>query len=234
MAAAPSSCRSGRLSNPGVETKPHNSTGVARVDLDEFCERRLAHLVGHATFEKIDARAILGQGDVPLRDKEAELRREMLEVERTEAPLGCYLRHPTARLNRRMTTTRKFRRSTTRDLLYFRDGEDLGYTTWMLDLAPGTRDSRPRRAKTGDADREMHLVFRNLDELAWQSQLAEDEAPTRSRIQSLTEVLVPEYGGPSDQPEPVVTYGEWTGFTRGRPEDLWMPFGKGPRDQHVA
>ena len=80
----------------------------------------------------------------------------------------------------------------------------------------------------------MHLVFRNLDELAWQSQLSEDEAPTRSRIQSLTEVLVPEYGGPSDQPEPVVTYGEWTGFTRGGPEDLLMPFGKGTRDQHVA
>ena len=43
----------------------------------------------------------------------------------------------------------------------------------------------------GDADREMHLVFRNLDELAWQSQLAEDEAPTRSLIQSLTEVPCP-------------------------------------------
>ena len=108
-----------RLSNPGVETKPHDSTGVARVDLDEFCERRLADLVGKATFKEVDARAILGQGDVPLRDKEAELRREMLEVEQIDAPLGCYLRHPTARLNRRMTTTRKFRRSTTRDSALF-------------------------------------------------------------------------------------------------------------------
>ena len=132
------------------------------------------------------------------------------------------------------------RRSTTRDLVYFQDGENLREAKWMLDLAAGTRHSRPRCARSQglqfpgsvDADRETHLVFGNLDELAWQSQLSEDEEPTRSRIQSLTEVRVPEYGGGLDQP--VITYREWTGFTRGRPEDLSMPFGKSLRDQEVA
>ena len=142
-----------------------------------------------------------------------------------------------------MTMTRMFRRSTTRDLLYFRDGEDLRDTTWMLDL-PGKHATADLGVPnhTGSSsleqatpDRETHLIFREIfDQLAWQSQLSEEEAPDRSRIQSLTEVCVPEYGDPSDEPEPVVTYGEWTGFTRGGPEDLFMPFGKGPRDQHVT
>jgi len=224
----------GKLEMPGVETRPHGDTKIARVDLDDFGDRLLVDLAGSGTFDCIDARAILGDGSVPLRDKEAELRRRFIEVTGDEAPLGTYIRHPTTRLNRRITRTRVFRRSTTRDLLYFKYGEDLRNAIWMLDLAPGNRSIAPSNAQQHglqavDAS-EPNLVFLNLDELAWQSQRQEVDTPATSQIRRLTEVRVPEFGDQSEQIDPIVTYGEWTGFTRGSPEDLSGPFGKANTD----
>ena len=219
-----------RLENPGVETPPHRDTGVPRVDLNEFGERRLVDLAGECSFDVIDARAMLGNGPVPLREKEAELRTQMVDADDAAKPLGCYLRHPTARLNRQMTETRKFRRSTTRDLLYFQDGEALGGRKWMLDLAPGTRNSEPRLAEPRGLRIAKQpcaggLLFPSLDDLAWQAVPTGDAGPTTNEIRSLTEVRVADHSR-GQEVEPPTTYVEVTGFTRGSPEDLFQPFAK--------
>lgn len=229
--------QTGKLAMPGVETKPHSETKVARVDLDEFDKRRLVDLIGEETFATIDARAILGAGNVPLREKEAKLRHDMIDVSNAQAPLGCYVLHPTARLNRHMTITRKFRRSTTKDLLYFQEGEELHSATWMLDLAPGTWNSAPRPAqqhglKVCDSEEE-HLLFPDLNELAWQSYLNEEHTPTARELRHLMQVQVPDYSH-GEETEPSMAYCEWTGFTRGCPNDLFGSFVKRDKNQDDA
>jgi len=222
--------QTGKLAKPGVETRPHSDTCVPAVDLNEFVDRQLIDLVGERTFDAIDARAILGGGQVPLRENETELRSYMVSAADANRPLGCYIRHPISRLNRHMTASRKFRRTTTRDLLYFQDGEDPNDRSWMLDLAPGTRDSSPRPARTAG----LHLagnppadclLFPNLSDLAWRAAPTGDEEPTLSQIRSFTDVRVPDYGR-AEEGEPTMTYAEWTGFTRGDPDNLNQPFGK--------
>lgn len=222
----------GRLEKPGVETPPHPDTKVPRVGLDEFRDRHIVDLAGARTFDVIDARAILGPDPVPLREKEAELRARMMDADDAAKPLGCYLRHPTARLNRQMTRSRVFRRATTRDLLYFRKGETPEDRTWMLDLAPGTRQSEPMKAvsyglRIADEPCDSHLLFPHLDDLAWRMVSTGEDGPTRYQIQSLTEVRVPDYNRVDVEP---MTYAEFTGFTRGEPEDLFQQFGKKARN----
>ncbi len=220
---------SGKLAYPGVETPPHRDTSETPVVLDEFGERHVVSLVGERTFDVIDARAILGASPVALRDKEAELRAEMVRADHSAKPLGCYLRHSTARLNRQMTKSRKFRRTTTRDLHYFLDGDGLDNLTWMLDLSPGSRNSDPQQAqprglRIGKSTCTAGLIFPDLDELAWQAVPTSIDELTSYQIQSLTEVRVPSYS--DDEVEPPMTYTQFTGFTRGAPEDLSRPFAK--------
>ncbi|MEO1538691.1 MAG: hypothetical protein AAFR73_13305 [Pseudomonadota bacterium] len=223
----------GKLAYPGVETPPHSNTGETRVELDEFGDRHVVELLGERTFDIIDARAILGTSPITLRDKEAELRAEMMRADNSAKPLGCYLRHPTVRLNRQMTKSRKFRRTTTRDLQYFQDSDRLGNLTWMLDLSPGTRNSDPRQAQSSGLRIDKStciagLIFPDLDELAWHGLPTSMDELTRHQIQSLTEVQVPSYN--QDEVEPPMTYTQFTGFTRGAPEDLFQPFGKKARN----
>jgi CRISPR-associated endonuclease/helicase Cas3 len=216
----------GRLEKPGVETKPHCDTQVTRVILDEFVDRHLVDLAGARTFEVIDARAILGSDPVPLREKEAELRARMVDAHNAANPLGCYLRHPTARLNRQMTRSRVFRRTTTRDLSYFQNGE----RKWMLDLWPGTLNTDPQLAasrglRINEFPYADQLLFPDLDGLAWQNIPTGEDGPTRYEIRSLTEVRVPDYKT-ADIGELPMIYTEFSGFTRGGLEDLFQPFGK--------
>lgn len=226
-----------KLARPGVETWPHRDTGVPRIDLEAFGKRLVTDLVGAETFNTIDASALLCEVSIPLREKEAELRLQMLNIE-SDSPLGCYIRHSTARLNRRMTQSRMFRRSTTRDLLYFQDGADPHHAEWQVDFAPGTRNSLPRRAqKHGlqffDAD-EPFLLFPTLSARSWEGYLRSGDGPTLSEVHDLSKVIMQDYGDPAIEPEPAVTYGTWTGFTRGKPEDLSQPFGKNVREHDVA
>ena len=223
--------QAGKLVRPGVETPPDADTLVARVTLDGFADRLFRDLAGDESFDPLDAGAVLrATGHAPLREKEAELRRAMLRIggEDGTAPLGVYLRRSTARLNRRASASRKFRRSTTRDLLFFQDGESAENAVWMIDLAPGTRESRPlpalgRFLSVTDCPPE-HLLFDNLHRAAWSAALDGEGVPVSSAtLRSLTEVRVPDYGR---EAEPVMTYGDWTGLTRGKPKDLRLPFGK--------
>jgi CRISPR-associated endonuclease/helicase Cas3 len=238
LGRSPIVMQTGKLARPGVETSLHMDTQVARVCLDEFNERLFTELVGETTFDQIDSRAILGEGNVPLREKEEELRRRMIDTTGAAAPLGSYIRHSTTRLNRRMTLSRMFRRNTTRDLLYFQDGQDWHTARWYVDLAPGTRNCEPRVAESSglcvtDACG-RHLLFPSLNRLAWEDYLRGEKAQTASELRRLTQVQVPDYADPAKVPEPIMTYCEWTGFTRGTPGDLLEPFGKNPANQYDA
>lgn len=222
----------GKLARPGVETACHEDTLVTRISLDAFGERLVTELVGRETFTRIDASAILGDGQVPLREKEQELLGRMLGTVGDNDPLGCYIKHATVRLNLRMTRSRKFRRSDTRDIHYFQDIQGQDDWHWFVDLAPGTRDSAARLAEKhgltiGDQG-EPNLAFPNLDAHAWASMLGASDAETASERRHLMRVQVPDYGA---EPEPAMTYHEWTGFTRGQPEDLFGLFGKAQKKQ---
>ncbi len=219
----------GKLVRPGVETPPDDETKVARVSLDGFAQRLFADLAGDETFNRVDAATVLGEaGEVPLRAAEARLRERMVRVEGEDAPLGRYIRHSTARLNLRMTRSRMFRRDTTRDLLFFQNGEGPWDAEWFVDLAPGTRQSRPMRAEelglqllpTPPLE---HYVFGDLFSAAWSAHNADGAVMAASDLRSLMCVRVPDYG---NEAAPSMTYGEWTGFTRGQPGDLCKPYGK--------
>ena len=131
-----------------------------------------------------------------------------------------------------MTRSRMFRRSTTRDILYFQDRTDADDLQWMVDLAAGTRESVSRTAtKNGLSVGERHdphLLFSRLDKLAWADQQGDAETVSPYERRSLTEVRVPDHG---DDLRPIMTYCEWTGFTRGNPNDLLLAFGKADAKQ---
>jgi len=238
LGRSPIAMSEGRLMWPGVETKPHPETLVGRVTLDAFEGRHFAELSGDETFERIDASTVLDEGKhIPLHTSEGDLRRRMLRLERSDDPLGAYVRGSTARLNRRMTLSRKFRRSVTRDVLYFQEEESSGALRWLVDLAPGTRQSAPRPAASRGlsiADQgEEFLVFGNLGRMAIADYLGDDDREIGEwERRTLSEVSIPDFGDRNQaDPEPQVTYQEWTGFTRGLPEDLLEPFGKNTEEQ---
>ena len=126
LGRSPIAMQSGKLSRLGVETEPADETMVARVSLLEcFEDRLLRDLAGDETFSHITAKTMIsGEGNVPLRDAEACLRKRMISTDEAQ-PLGKYLLHLNARLNLTMTRSRKFRRSITRDILYLKIGDDL-------------------------------------------------------------------------------------------------------------
>ena len=226
LGRSPIAMAEGALAQPGVETLPHGDTEVARSSLSSFKLRLFAELAGDEGFIHVDAGAVLRpDGSAPLRAAEARLRQAMLDAG-GEAPLGCYIRHATARLNLRMTRSRMFRRSTARNLLYVQHEGPKG-VEWLLDLAPGTRQSALRPATPGltlCGDEDKHLLFPSLATMAWMAYLPESERPTSEDLRRLMRAEVPEYS--LTAAEPRMTYATWTGFTRGEPEDLYSPFGK--------
>ena len=141
LGRSPIAMQDGSLRMPGVETKPADETKVSRRRLDEFEGRLFDALAGDENFARISAAPVISRaGFFPLRDREAELRSEMVSAS-DNAPLGKYTRHINARLNLAMTRTRRFRRSVSRDILYRLDGDGLDDAAWYLDLNPGTSES---------------------------------------------------------------------------------------------
>lgn len=221
--------KDGRLSKPGAETSPNGDTNVPRVSLLEHHEgRKLRDLIGDEALDLIDAGIVLRtSGNVPLRDAEAKLRQAMVDADAEDAPLGCYIRRPTVRLNRRVAKSRMFRRATERDLLYMLQGDEPGVGVWMVDLAPGTRESELRLAERHglvvSAGLPEHRLLLDLPGAAWAALEAGGTAVTPSVVSSLMSAVVPDYGR---EATPHVTYGEWTGFTHGSQVDLLATFGK--------
>lgn len=234
LGRSPVAMQEGALCWPGVETSPSCDTLVSPVEqLDIFEGRKFRELAGEVDFKIINAAPLLSDEEAfPLRDAEAALRMQMISTAERD-PLGRYLLHPNARWNLQMTRTRRFRRSETREILYCKMGDDLQSSEWFINLNPGTRSSAFRQA----GPEELYLptgcfavdaLFEDLTASAWAdySQGLKDMAA--SDISSLLRVSVSSYG---DDLKPVMTYNEFTGLTRGKPDDLFQEFGKTVRKQ---
>ena len=222
LGRSPIAIQSGTLSNPGVETRPAPETQVARISLEDYEGRFFRDLAGDENFSQINAAVLLSEkGNVPLRDAEAKLRREMISTLKT-SPLGKYLFNLNARLNLSMIKTRKFRRSKNRDIAYVMVGETLQEGEWYVDIAPGTRNSRLSLAVDNNlilSSADMgEMLFSDLAGSAWSDYANRLNKEQQTTLRTLMQVSIPDFG---DDLVPSMTYDVFTGFTRGIPEDLF-------------
>lgn len=226
LGRSPIAIQQGELAMPGVETKQATVTKVDRESLKAFEKRHFADLAGKVSFATITAKPLLSD-DVPfpLRDAEARLRSKMISVDRRD-PLGLYLHYPNARWNLAMTQSRKFRRSDTGEIEFHMRGDNINDAVWYLDLAPGSKHSQPR-----EAAHDLHLgglqstekLFKNLTLGGWRELAKGGENMSDLDMRTLLRVSLSSYGDDIGQQ---FTYHEFTGFTRGTPEDLFEAFGK--------
>jgi CRISPR-associated endonuclease/helicase Cas3 len=221
------------LAMPGVETRPAPETGIPVPEgLLGFEGRHLSDLLGEVRLDVISAEPVLREGvRFPLRDAESRLRKMMLSTEPRD-PLGRYLGSENARWSLRMTRTRRFRRSENREVLFTLIGDRIGEARWFLDLDPGTRNSALREA--GD---QLHIaegpdrfgrLFEDLTGSGWLELTGGLDDLRKNDLFDLFTVSVPSYG---DDLGSEMTYTEFTGFTRGSPEDLFSDFGRREKNQ---
>jgi len=227
LGRSPIAMQGGKLAMPGVETDQAMETGVPKSGkLMEFEGRHFTDLAGKADFRVITAEPLLSDEiQFPLRDAEADLRKQMISTDDRD-PLGRYLLHPNARWNLTMTRTRKFRRSETREVLFCKIGDRPEDAGWFLDLAPGTRESTLREAGAmlhTDEPYEVNCLFEDMTAQGWLELSRGVSEMTSTDTRELLRVSVPTYG---DDLKTEMTYTEFTGFTRGKPEDLFEAFGK--------
>ena len=226
LGCSPIAMQQGKLAMPGVETIPAEQTKVDRIELRNYEGRHFADLAGDADFTTITAAPLLSNGvDFPLRDAEAYLRKKMISTDERD-PLGRYISRPNTRWNLTMTKTRKFRRSETREILFCKIGDSLDEAQWWRDLAPGTRSSQFRSVQDDlhtDFPVRACKLFVDMTRRGWLELSGCVSEMNRSDIHDLLWVSIPSYGdGLVDE----MTYSEFTGFTRGKPEDLLEDFGK--------
>lgn len=227
LGRSPIAMQGGRLARPGVETRPATETLVPyESSLEQFDGRKFSELKGGVDFSVISAAPIFSDyGSFPLRDAEANLRARMLSIE-ADAPLGRYLTRSNARWNSQFMRTRKFRRSEAGEVLYQMIGETIHGAEWFVDVDPGTSHSRLSHASSGN----LHLaevpacaLFENITTSAWDLLSGGARELDSEEISTLLQARVPRY---VDDINPEMTYTEFTGFTRGKPEDLFEAFGK--------
>lgn len=226
LGRSPVAMQHGELAMPGVETRQSKESLVTKISLKEFEGRKFSDLAGDIGFDNITAEPLLCDDlAFPLRDAEAKLRGDMISLEGNR-PLGRYLTCPNARWNLTMTRTRRFRRSETGEILFCRVGDDLASAEWFLDLAPGTPSSKLRSARDSlhtNSTTNPSCLFEDMTERGWRELSGDMEEMNRADIRELLRVSIPSY---RDDLSVVMTYTEFTGFTRGMPEDLFKPFGK--------
>ena len=215
----------GKLVWPGIETRRHQDTGVDCPSLSRFGGRHFAELAAPATFERIDASTLLDADGSALHAAETDLLVKMLALH--DAPLDLYLKHSTARLNLRMTRTRRFRRQTTHDILYvLHDSES--NLEWHIDFEPASRHSKlltaSKHGLTCLTERMDYFLFPDLTDSALRAAGIDPSDPDPADMRRLMRVRVPEYD--SERADPVITCHLHTGFTRGTREDLFSAFGK--------
>jgi CRISPR-associated endonuclease/helicase Cas3 len=230
LARSPIAMQAGRLEMPGVETRPAPDTKVSRVLLDEFPNRLAEKLIGAETVSIVTAKVLLSdEGNVPLREKEKLLRLAMLGTSTPTSPGSCYLTSPLARLSAAMPRLRRFRRSTSRDLVYAFFGENIEEAEWHIDLAPGTPNSRfdkvIKQGLTVGELKQNEFLLSDLTAGAWRDLTGLGSEMGKADMQRLLRVEVPDYGVAEATVRPVC-YTEQTGMTWGAPEDLCAPFGK--------
>ena len=232
LGRSPIAMQQGELAMPGVETTPAKPTGVPKVEtLLPFVGRHFSDLAGKADFTAITAMPLLCT-DVPfpLRDAETWLRGKMISLDQRD-PLGRYIYCPNARWTLAMTRSRKFRRSDTRDIELRFIGATLGAAKWFINLAPGTKSSR--FTEMGEdlsfgPETPPGALFETLTESGWHALQGGHREMAAADISSLLRVGFSTYG---DDLCCALTYSDFTGFTRGTPDDLLQDFGKSAKVQ---
>jgi CRISPR-associated endonuclease/helicase Cas3 len=235
LGRSPIAMQGGKLAMPGIETDIPSITEVSRGDLSAYPDRHFRDLAGDLSFERINAALILADGNVcPLRDAETQLRLAMMTFSKANSPLGRYLERSVSRMNTTFTKTRMFRRSMTRNLRYVLSGdglEDIDDTRWLVDLSFGRGRPNWQHATLPEFNKIREIgtqkngyLFADILQNAWVHYSGGSEQIPDSAMRKLVMVDVPDYGSEITI-LPVLTYGEQTGFTRKRPEDLSGPFG---------
>jgi CRISPR-associated endonuclease/helicase Cas3 len=219
----------GRLAMPGVETAPNSATRVSKVLLDKFPDRRFPELIGRVRFDSVTAAAILSEAEAcPLREAEQKLREKMLCCEGS-SPVGIYIGQVAARMNREFTKSRRFRRSTTRSVLYTKVGGSLTSAEWRVNLVPHERGSRfvgLNRDQIHEINYpEDGILVPTITERAWLNFSGGRHEMSESDIRRFFEVNIPMYADFEDHVIPTITYSEFTGLTRGPSDNLFKPFG---------
>lgn len=232
LGRSPVAMQQGSLALPGVETEPSKITLVPPSEcLKGFPGRHFSDLAGQADFSTITAEPLLSDSiDFPLRDAEASLRKKMISTERRD-PLGKYLDSPNCRWTLRMTQSRKFRRSEMREILYCKIGDSLAEAEWFVDLAPGTRSVQLWSVKGKlhtKIPRDVCHLFDDMTERGWVELSGGQTEMTSEDIRNLLRVSISSYG---DDLGAEISYTDFTGFTRGTPDDLLEPFGKTKQKQ---
>ncbi|MCY4304594.1 MAG: CRISPR-associated endonuclease Cas3'' [Aestuariivita sp.] len=222
----------GRLSMPGVETKPHPDTNVTWQDLSYFGERFFKDLVGNMDMSVIDATPLLSsEGTFPLRDAERENRWKMIQAQKdcAEMPLGRYIRRLNGRFNRRMFSKRKFRRKTKQSIIYKLEGEDFRMSSWYVNLSPFDCKNGFKLADVQDKsdDIQEEILFKKISERSWQKIFNSQSFD----LKNLGLLMRVEISIDKNEVEPQMVYTEFTGFTRGSFGDLLCPFGKNLKNQ---
>ncbi|MEE3499899.1 hypothetical protein [Acidiphilium acidophilum] len=225
LGRSPIALQTGALAMPGVETNLADETQVSKGDLSGYPDRNFRDLAGTLSFEKINAAPILsGDIDCPLLEAETKLRLAMLDISKDDAPLGQYLRKAVARVNNKFTRTRKFRRSTTRNLCYGMLGDEWQVNTASDGKKPSWQGTFINKAPFDIKD-EQGFLFTHILQQAWRDHSPGGDPVSAYMARNLMSVDVPYYG--SDLTVlPILTYGEQTGVTRHLPKDLSRPFGK--------
>lgn len=232
LGRSPIVMQGGKLALPGVETDLAQQTRVSRGNLAAYPDRNFQDLAGALPFTTITAAPILSdEVPCPLRDEEARLRRDMLVISGESPPLGRYLSRTVARMNTTFTRTRVFRRSTTQTVRYAMSGDGLAEGVWLVDagLGRGLPTWRPAlqyglTLVDRDPAQDSGFLFADILQRAWLSLSPDGEQMPDAEMRNLVTVDVPAYSNVSAI-LPVMTYGEQTGFTRNKPEDLFGPFG---------
>ena len=230
LGRSPIAIEAGRLEMPGVETRPDSDTRVDRITLDDFPGRHAVQLIGNETVSVVTARVLLSEeSNVPLREKEQQLRLAMFGAAGMFSPGSCYLASPLARLSATMSRVRRFRRSTSRDLVYALFGESLEEAAWHIDVSPGTRHSQfvaaGRQVMTTGELNSANFLIADLTAGAWHDLVGPELEMGKAEMCRLLRVDVPDYGSETAPVEPVC-YTEQTGITWGTREDLLGSFGK--------
>ena len=219
----------GRLEMPGVETRINKETLVGTPSL-ECKSRDFRDLSGKVDFSVIDASLVLSEEKkFPLRDAEVSLRRKMINVDHdsVDAPLGRYITCIGARMNLSMMKRRRFRRSEMESVLFKMVGERFCDAVWYMDLFPGLRESCMQEASRDSLDLGCGglpsiCLFNQIVERAWLDYSGSADV-TSGDIGRLMRVEIPNY---SRNGLLKLAYNEFTGFTRGKFDDLFEPFGK--------
>jgi CRISPR-associated endonuclease/helicase Cas3 len=204
----------GLIEMPGVETRPHEQTGIAALSVLTFGanSRNTPDLLGSPG--PIDARMIFGeQGMRPLPLAEDALVGSYLDG---RYPVSDWVREDLRRHCCAQSRARRFRRSTTRRIVAWQDGDGLDDLAWYWDRLPGRRDPVLNRCEAPairpGVPLKDALFTGDILERSWNAAYGEAEVGS-ARARRVLAIDMEYYGDGSGE-DPDLVYHETMGLTK--------------------